>query len=67
VVTAAFAARDSVQSASDKAENKNGALNPRHFFVQNSHEKGFFYSFNEKGLGARLSSGSGLDAQHDRL
>ena len=29
-----------------KSRNENGAMNPRHFFVQNSDEKGFFYSFN---------------------
>ena len=30
----------------DKTENENGAMNPRHVFVQNSAEKRFFYSFN---------------------
>ena len=29
-----------------KSRNENGAMNPRHFFAQNSAEKGFFYSFN---------------------
>jgi hypothetical protein len=54
VVTAAFAARDSIQSASDRQSRKeNGAINPRHFFLQNSNEKGFFYSVNVEVTGLR--------------
>ena len=34
-----------------KSRNENGAINPRHFFVQNPDEKGFFYSFNVEGKG----------------
>jgi len=31
----------------NQSKNRNGAINPRHFLIRNSAEKGIFYSFND--------------------